>query len=41
MARSLKQETNNPNQSSQENPWIEGIKTIATAAILAFGIRPF
>lgn len=41
MARSLKQETNNPNQSSQENPWIEGIKTIATAAILAFGIRAF
>ncbi|XTZ10179.1 MAG: signal peptidase I [cyanobacterium endosymbiont of Rhopalodia yunnanensis] len=41
MARSLKQETNNQNQSSQENPWIEGIKTIATAAILAFGIRAF
>ncbi|BBA79281.1 signal peptidase I [cyanobacterium endosymbiont of Rhopalodia gibberula] len=41
MARSLKQETKNPNQPSQENPWIEGIKTIATAAILAFGIRAF
>ncbi|YAI81816.1 MAG: signal peptidase I [cyanobacterium endosymbiont of Rhopalodia sterrenbergii] len=41
MARSLKQETKNPNQPPQENPWIEGIKTIATAAILAFGIRAF
>jgi signal peptidase I len=41
MARSLKQETKNPNQSPQENPWIEGIKTIVTAAILAFGIRAF
>ena len=41
MARSLKQETKNSNQPPQENPWIEGIKTIATAAILAFGIRAF
>ncbi|MGP0129388.1 MAG: signal peptidase I [cyanobacterium endosymbiont of Rhopalodia musculus] len=41
MARSLKQEIKNPNQPPQENPWIEGIKTIATAAILAFGIRAF
>ncbi|WP_267383040.1 signal peptidase I [Cyanobacterium sp. uoEpiScrs1] len=41
MAQSLKQETKNPNQPPQENPWIEGIKTIATAAILAFGIRAF
>ena len=41
MDRSLKQEIKNPNQPPQENPWIEGIKTIATAAILAFGIRAF
>lgn len=41
MARSLKQKTKNSNESPQENPWIEGIKTIATAAILAFGIRAF
>ena len=41
MARSLKQETKNLNQPPQENPWIEGSKTIATAAILAFGIRAF
>lgn len=41
MARSLKQETKNSHQPPQENPWIEGIKTIATAAILAFGIRAF
>lgn len=27
--------------SNQENPWVEGAKTIATAAVLAFGIRTF
>lgn len=41
MARSLKQKTKKPNQPPQENPWLEGVKTIATAAILAFGIRTF
>ena len=25
----------------QENPWVEGLKTIALSAILAFGIRTF
>ncbi len=31
----------NPKKEQQENPWIEGVKTVATAAILAIGIRTF
>lgn len=31
---------NSPRQAS-ENPWMEGLKTIALSAILAFGIRTF
>lgn len=31
----------NPSVSKEENPWIEGLKTIALSAILAFGIRTF
>jgi signal peptidase I len=30
-----------PKPVPQENPWLEAIKTIATAAVLAFGIRTF
>ncbi len=43
MARSLNQEPpkKKTSQPSQENPWVEGVKTIDTAAILAFGIRTF
>jgi signal peptidase I len=41
MARSLNKENQKNNNSPQENPWVEGLKTVATAAILAFGIRTF
>lgn len=41
MTRSVNQKSRNQVKASQENPWIEGIKTVATAAILAFGIRTF
>jgi signal peptidase I len=41
MTRSVNSKSRNQSQASQENPWIEGIKTVATAAILAFGIRTF
>ncbi|GBF79304.1 signal peptidase I [Aphanothece sacrum] len=41
MARSLNKKNQKNNNSPQENPWVEGLKTVATAAILAFGIRTF
>ncbi|NES81637.1 MAG: signal peptidase I [Moorea sp. SIO2B7] len=28
-------------QTNQENPWLEALKTLGTAAVLAFGIRTF
>ncbi|UBF25747.1 signal peptidase I [Kovacikia minuta CCNUW1] len=31
----------NSPQKSNENPWVEGLKTIGLSAILAFGIRTF
>ncbi|NJL83008.1 MAG: signal peptidase I [Chloroflexaceae bacterium] len=43
MSRSLndKQPKTQPSAPSSENPWIETLKTVATAAVLAFGIRTF
>jgi len=43
MTRSLNQdrEPQHTSQAPQENPWLEIAKTVATAAILAFGIRTF
>lgn len=44
MTRINKKQTSSTSRSSQvqeENPWIEAIKTLGTAAILAFGIRTF
>lgn len=43
MTRSLNQdrEPKHTSQTPQENPWLEIAKTVATAAILAFGIRTF
>jgi signal peptidase I len=43
MTRSLNQdrEPQQTSQTPQENPWLEIAKTVATAAILAFGIRTF
>jgi signal peptidase I len=45
MTRLDSNQPNLPNQASprpaQENPWVEGIKTIALSAVLAFGIRTF
>lgn len=32
---------NSPAHHSSENPWIEGLKTIALSAVLALGIRTF
>lgn len=43
MTFSQNQEPNKSNQPkhTEENPWVEAIKTLGTAAILAFGIRTF
>ena len=41
MTRSLNQEQRKNPQANSENPWIEAVKTIVTAGILAFGIRAF
>lgn len=41
MTDTLDRETPKSPQTHQENPWIEAIKTVATAAVLAFGIRTF
>jgi signal peptidase I len=43
MAESLnhKSEKPSPPPVPQENPWLEAVKTIVTAGILAFGIRTF
>ncbi|NJM90355.1 MAG: signal peptidase I, partial [Hydrococcus sp. RU_2_2] len=41
MTKSLNKEPNQQTQTHQENPWLEIVKTVATAAILAFGIRTF
>ena len=41
MTRSLNQEQQKNPQANSENPWIEAVKTIVTAGILAFGIRTF
>lgn len=41
MTRSLKSKPQQDTQSSQENFWVEIAKTVATAAVLAFGIRTF
>ena len=41
MSRSLNQEQRKNPQANSENPWIEAVKTIVTAGILAFGIRTF
>ncbi|MEG3436382.1 signal peptidase I [Pannus brasiliensis CCIBt3594] len=43
MAPSFKEDSDNSSQRQpqEENPWIEAVKTIATAGILAFGIRTF
>jgi signal peptidase I len=43
MTRSLKQDSDHSSkpQPQPENPWIEAVKTIVTAGILAFGIRTF
>ncbi|MEM8779898.1 MAG: signal peptidase I, partial [Cyanobacteria bacterium P01_G01_bin.49] len=41
MTRILKQNTNKDPKPSKENPWIELAQTVATAVILAFGIRTF
>ena len=43
MAESLnhKSEKPSPPRVPQENPWLEAVKTIVTAGILAFGIRTF
>jgi signal peptidase I len=41
MTESLNQQPKKTSQTHQENPWLEIVKTVATAAILAFGIRTF
>lgn len=43
MAESLNHQSEKPSPPPvpQENPWLEAVKTIVTAAILAFGIRTF
>jgi signal peptidase I len=41
MTQITKQAKNQPAQSHPENPWLEAVKTIITAGILAFGIRTF
>ena len=41
MTRSLNQEQQKNPQPNSENPWIEAVKTIVTAGVLAFGIRTF
>jgi signal peptidase I len=41
MTRTAKDKSPHKSHVTQENPWVEGAKTIATAAILAFGIRTF
>ncbi|MGK7878168.1 MAG: signal peptidase I [Xenococcaceae cyanobacterium] len=41
MTRSLNQEPKKNSQANQENFWIEILKTLATAAVLAFGLRTF
>lgn len=41
MTRIAKNNSPQKVQATSENPWVEGAKTIATAAILAFGIRTF
>ncbi|MBE9168422.1 signal peptidase I [Pleurocapsales cyanobacterium LEGE 06147] len=35
------QDPSNHSKSSQENPWIEGIKTVGISLVLALGIRTF
>lgn len=39
--RSVKDPSKKNVPATPENPWVEGAKTIVTAAILAFGIRTF
>ena len=41
MTRSPNQEPEKKPQNNQENPWVEALKTLVTAGILAFGIRTF
>lgn len=41
MTRSLNQEPKKTTHHQPENPWIEAVKTVATALILAIGIRTF
>ncbi len=41
MARSINPHPKETSSPSPENPWLEAVKTIATALILAFGIRTF
>lgn len=41
MTRVQDQAPNDSPQQNNENPWLEGIKTIGLSAILAFGIRTF
>ena len=43
MAESLNHKSEKPSPPTvpQENPWLEAVKTIVTAGILAFGIRTF
>ncbi len=28
-------------ENNTENPWVEGVKTLALSAVLAFGVRTF
>jgi signal peptidase I len=41
MTQSVNQDPKKTTPVRQENPWLEAVKTITTAAILAFGIRTF
>ena len=41
MTRSLNQDHLQKSSPNQENIWLETVKTLATAAVLAFGIRTF
>jgi signal peptidase I len=41
MTRSLNQDRLQNSSPNQENIWLETVKTLATAAVLAFGIRTF
>lgn len=41
MSKSLKQKANEHSGETKENLWIEGVKTFATAGVLAVGIRHF